>query len=99
MAKNNRSKLPFPYVADPDEDATYITIAPPRTRDGEPLFTPKETVLLFFAAILVDGLVEDKWIKTLSLINNSVETGNLYAEHGSRLADIFAATKSKKPKP
>ena len=90
MAKNNRSKLPFPYVADPDEDATYITIASPRTRDGEPLFTPKETVLLFFAAILVDDLVEDKWTETLSLINNSVETGNLYAEHGSRLADIFA---------
>ena len=102
MAKNNRSKLPFPYVADPDEDATYITIASPRTRDGEPLFTPKETVLLFFAAILVDDLAEDAWTETLSLINNSVETGNLYAEQsylptkyyfeGSRLADIFAAS-------
>jgi hypothetical protein len=92
MAKNNRSKLPFPYVADPDEDATYITIASPRTRDGEPLFTPKETVLLFFAAILVDDLVEYDWIEALSLINNSVETGNLYAEHGSRLANIFATS-------
>ena len=102
MAKNNRSKLPFPYVADPDEDATYITIASPRTRDGVPLFTPKETVLLFFAAILVDDLAEDAWTETLSLINNSVETGNLYAEQsylptkyyfeGSRLADIFAAS-------
>ena len=90
MAKNNRSKLPFPYVADPDEDATYITIASPRTRDGEPLFTPKETVLLFFAAILVDDLVESAWTETLSLINNSVETGNLYAEQDSRLANIFA---------
>ena len=102
MAKNNRSKLPFPYVADLDEDATYITIASPRTRYGEPLFTPKETVLLFFAAILVDDLAEDAWTETLSLINNSVETGNLYAEQsylptkyyfeGSRLADIFAAS-------
>lgn len=92
MAKNNRSKLPFPSVADPDEDATYITIASPRTRDGVPLFTPKETVLLFFAAILVDDLAEDAWTETLSLINNSVETGNLYAFEGSRLADIFAAS-------
>ena len=102
MAKNNRSKLPFPSVADPDEDATYITIASPRTRDGVPLFTPKETVLLFFAAILVDDLAEDAWTETLSLINNSVETGNLYAEQsylptkyyfeGLRLADIFAAS-------
>ena len=90
MAKNNRSKLPFPYVADPDEDATYITIASPRTRDGEPLFTPKETVLLFFAAILVDDLVEDAWTETLSLINNSVETGVTF--EGSMLADIFAAS-------
>ena len=95
MAKNNRSKLPFPYVANPDEDATYITIASPRTRDGEPLFTPKETVLLFFAAILVDDLMEGAWTawtETLSLINNSVETGNLYAEQGSRLANIFATS-------
>ena len=34
---------------------------------------------MFFGGILVDDLAEDAWTETLSLINNAVETGNLYA--------------------
>ena len=93
MTKNNKSKLPFPYVADPDEDATYITIASPRTRDGEPLFTPKETVLLFFASILVDDLVEEAWDETISLMHNAIEAGSMAnIPHRYRLSDRLAGS-------